>query len=1040
MARSTEGKLAPIILNAGMNQSAGIHGGIAGSLEYAINCRIKAAGRLQRRCGTTGVDANTWGPTGRAYADSATTPRATERPMFAASYQGEAHVASTAGDVYRYDGNLFEFFGCCSSVKPFGRSCVLALGDMTASADATMPAVAVSSTGYKLVATTSADSPYHIQCALIGPDGTIQYRGTTTAGSAPYPRVRAIAQGARLLLLYQSGSNIESFSWNTTASATAPQIGPVAGTIRALNSATAHWDATSYDSNNWYLVARTGATTCTVQAVDNQTAGGSGTFSTTGEVELSIWGDTTNGRLWVGYLDDPSGTPTAGFITLDTAFATVFSKTTILSSATGVPLFGARYSRAGANSDTFFVLQQTVGVVPAMRFGHVVAGVVTPATPRVTHWAQPVSKPDTQQRWWSVVRTEADAPLQFVLVRYSEAPNSGHAPLTIEAAAPLSANEFDSYTPGFHAVAVESEAAGARTFVALPQMLSTATATSDRVDSVAVYLYEYARYNQEPTLGVDVSSECIAAGQPASFSGIGSTVGSGTWNGSRVVELGFPQQPIITAVVATPDANGLAAGSYQYQAVFQWADQFGRRHLSAPSLVWDLDLTVASSVALTVSDCQLGQRTVGLEALRPTVLLYRTVDGGEVPQLLPLAEPSASAAGTVSFADSVADAVVSQNEFLYTGGGVLPNRLAPSCRYVRTAEDRVWVGGLWDESIIEASKVLIPSEPPNFTLDPSHQVVLPGACTGLAYQDGQIVAFTEDEICLVSGDGPNDQGAGSFLAPQSLVRGLGCAREESASILETEHGIIFRSKSSWWLIPRGFGQPQDIGAAVQDESQHCIAAALTETSEYRLARFLIAGAGVYSSDTVLTLDLTNMQWFRDVYTGAAFGTIGPWPDGLALCQYSLDRSGSAVANVIWYEDETVETDAAASPVYIPYSFRTNWQYPFGPSGWGKVNRVQLAMEPLDSATRSVAMTVETDAASYAPTAWSVAGTVAGGLQYREAIPPNGQSRCTAFRVTVALTQDAGPTTLGFRLLSLTAELGPDGPEAGLRQLLSTERA
>jgi hypothetical protein len=1033
MARSTEGKLAPIILNAGMNQSAGIHGGIAGSLEYAINCRIKAAGRLQRRCGTTGVDANTWGPTGRAYGDYSGNPRPTERPMFAVTYHGESHVASTAGDVYRYDGNLFEFFGCCSAVQPLGRSCVLQLGDMTAPLDATMPAVAVSSTGYKLVATTSASSPYDVQVALIGPDGTIQYRADSTTTGATYPRVRAVAQGARLHLLYQDGANVKAITWNTTASATAPQIGPSFATVLALNSATAHWDATSYDSNNWYIVARTGSTTCTVQAVANVTPGSSGTFSTTGEVELSIWGDATNGNLWVGYRDDPSGTPLAGFIVLDTAFATVYAKTTILSSATGVPLFGGRYSRAGANEDTFYVLAETVGAVIGTRFGYVVSGTVTPATPLATRWIQPVSKPDTQQRWWAVARGDAAAPLQFVLVRYSETPTSGITSLTVEASAPLSVTEFANYTPGFHAVAVESESAGGRTFVALPQMLSTATSASGRVDSTAIYLYEYARYNQEPARAVDVSTDCIVSGQPAAFSGIGS------WESSSVVELGFPQQPVITGAVATPDAGGLAAGSYQYQAVFQWVDQFGRRHQSAPSLVWDLDITVASSIALTVSDCQIGQRTIGIESLRPVVLLYRTVDGGEVPQLLPLSEPSVSAAGTVSFTDTIADSVVGENEFIYTGGGVLPNRLAPTCRYVRTAEDRVWVGGLWDENILEASKVLIPSEPPNFTLDPSHQVVLPGPCTGLAYQDGQIVAFTENEICLVSGEGPNDQGAGSFLAPQPLVRGLGCAREESASILETEAGIIFRGKSSWWLIPRGFGQPQDIGAAVQDESQHCIAAALTETSEHRLARFLVGAAGDYSSDTVLTLDLTNMQWFRDVYTGAAFGTIGPWPDGLALCQYSLERSGSVVANVIWYEGEGRTSDLAASPTFIPYSFRTNWQYPFGPSGWGKINRVQLAMEPLASVTTAATITVETDGSSYAPTAWSVAGSVAGGPQYREVIPTS--PRCTAFRVTVALTQSGGSSGgLGYRLLSLTAELGPDGPGLGIRPLIDDHRA
>jgi hypothetical protein len=1041
MARSTEGKLAPIVLNAGMNQSGGIHGGIPGSLEYAINCRIRASGRLQRRCGTTAVAAASRGGPGstgtaaQAYSDSAAIPRPTERPAFALTYEGESYVANTAGNVFAYDGTYHQFRGCCSAMQPMGRTCVIGQSDLTEPILADMPAVGVTAAGYKIIAAATAAN--EVLRTFISPDGlrlSIAGNGGTIGLGTNYAKVRVVVQGETMIAVYRSGTDIVAVAYVVSNGA----IGVFGtATVLALNSADAFWDVTSYDDNNWYIVARTGATTCTVQAVNVLTAGSSGTFSTTGEVELSLWGDSTNGRLWVGYLDDPSGTPTAGFITLDTAFATVYAKTTLLSSAVGVPLFGPRYSRAGANADAFFVMPGATGTSTATRFGHIVSGVVTPTTSSrpAKYWIRPVSKPDAQQRWWAWVRSSEDAPMQFLLLRYYALTTSTTSltPLIVDASSPINATEFEDYSPGFHAVAVQSELSGGRTFVALPQLLATASAASGRVDSVAIHLYEYARYNQEPTLDVDVANDCIISGQPTALAGA-----DNAFEGVGPVELGFPQQPTITGVVATPDAGGLAAGSYQYQALFQWIDRLGRRHLSAPSTVYDLDLAVASSVAVTISDCQIGQRDSGFQPV--TVLLYRTVDGGEIAQLLPMSEPSDGTTGTVVLTDTIADSVVSQNEFIYTGGGVLPNRLAPTCRYVKAAEDRIWLGGLWDENILEASKILIPSEPPNFTLDPSHQVVLPGACTGLAYQDGQIVAFTVDGIYLVGGDGPNDQGAGSFLPPRALIRGLGCTREESASILETEHGIIFRSPSSWWLIPRGFGTPQDIGAMVQDESPHVIAAAVTETTEHRLARFLVGAAGDYSSGTILTLDLTNMQWFRDTYDGGAFGTIGPWPDGLALLQYSLERSGSAVANVIWYEDEDAESDAAATSVYIPYSFRTNWQYPFGPSGWGQVNRVQLAMEPLATATQSLAMTIETDAASYAPTAWSVAGTVAGGPEYREVLTTNGERRCTAFRVTVAITQSSGASTAGFRFLSLVAELGPDGPEMGIRPLLAAHRA
>lgn len=1041
MARSIEGKVAPIVLNAGMNQAGGIYGGSPGSLEYVINGRIRSAGRIERRCGTAAVAALSKATTERAFSDSSAIPRPTERPSFAVTYQGDAYAGTTAGDVYLYDGTFHEYRGSCSAAQPMGRTCVISQGDMSAPLDPTAAAVAVTSTGYKLVAVTMYASTYQLVWVVLGPDGTVLYRGDGVGGSittgAAYPRARAVAQGTKLLLLYRNGTDITCISHETSTGVVVPSF---SNTIIALNSATSWWDATSYSASAWYVVARTGATTCTAQVFNNVTGGATGTFSTTGEVELSIWGDATNGNLWIGYLDDPGSTDDAGFLTVTSAFVSVYSKTSIETGADGPPLFGPRYSRAGANSDTFYVLPLSSASASGTQHGHIVSGTVTPASARATtFWATPVSKPDVQQRWWAWIRSSSFSPMQFALLRFSEDPTSGVDPVVVELSSPLNVTPFSNYTPGFHAVAVESETAGDRTFFALPQLLAAAnTSATVQIESVAFYLYEYARYNQEPSVAVDSSVDCIVAGQPTALAGRGAVRGNAALGGVGAVEIGFPQQPTIVSSSTSPSGSGVPAGSYQYQAVFQWSDELGRRHLSAPSLVLEVTLEVASTVTLTVADCQLGQRKVGSDLFRPTVLLYRTVDAGEVPQLLPLGEQSISTTGVVTFADNTSNAALALNEFIYIGGGVLPNRLAPSCRYVRAAEDRVWVGGLWDESVIEASKSLIPTEPPNFTLDPSHQVVLPGACTGLAYQDGQVVAFTPNGIYLIGGEGPNDQGAGAFLPPRALVRGLGVARADSASILETELGILFRSPSSWWLIPRGFGTPQEIGAQIQNESPHCIAAAVTETTDFRLARFLVGAVGDYSSGTVLTLDLTNMHWFRDTYTGGAFGTIGAWPNGIALVQYSLERAaGGGVGNVIWYESESLESDAAATSIYIPYSLRTNWQYPFGPNGWGKVNRVQVALEPLASTTETLTLTVETDTNSYAPTAWSVVGTVAGGPQYREAIPT--APHCTAFRVTVAISQASGSATAGYRLLSASVETGPDGQESGLRMLTDAER-
>jgi hypothetical protein len=71
--------------------------------------------------------------------------------------------------------------------------------------------------------------------------------------------------------------------------------------------------------------------------------------------------------------------------------------------------------------------------------------------------------------------------MQFVLMRYyAPTTETDRTPLIVDASTPLNVTEFEDYTPGFHAVAVQSEAAGGRTFAAFPQMLATASAASGR--------------------------------------------------------------------------------------------------------------------------------------------------------------------------------------------------------------------------------------------------------------------------------------------------------------------------------------------------------------------------------------------------------------------------------------------------------------------------------------------------------------------------------------------------------------------------------
>ena len=515
-------------------------------------------------------------------------------------------------------------------------------------------------------------------------------------------------------------------------------------------------------------------------------------------------------------------------------------------------------------------------------------------------------------------------------------------------------------------------------------------------------------------------------------------------------EIGFAHPCAIILITTGASVSPIPAGSYAYRAVTQWPDGTGARQLGQPSAPVVFVMTVEGQNSIQVAFPEVGQRA---EELGPAVLLYRTTNGGASYQLLPISPTYSN--GVATFVDMISDDVLAENEFIYTDGGVLPNVLGPSCNFTAAAEERLWCGGMWSPNIIEASKIRVPAEPINFTGDPTHQVVLPEDCTGLAYMDGQVVAFAEFAIYLIGGDGPNDQGAGSFLPPRLLIRGIGCI--DYKSILETPIGILFQSQAGIYLIPRGFGSPQFIGAKVQDTTSNypkILSAAYTSTSEYNLARFLITTAARSYGSRVLTLDIDQGAWFVDIYdtngtavgvTFHGFSEVGAWDEGLALFRYELSENASP----IWAEDETVFEDTGAAEVgnskFVARTIQTAWLYPFGPGGWGRINKTLLSMAhdyagSIDTDSQIVTLQTESDlsdADTVMTATWTVAGSAStNAASYRNIDTPRRD--LTSVRATITDSQYSSPMSgaRGPKYLALTLEIGESG---GVRPLTDTER-
>jgi hypothetical protein len=265
-------------------------------------------------------------------------------------------------------------------------------------------------------------------------------------------------------------------------------------------------------------------------------------------------------------------------------------------------------------------------------------------------------------------------------------------------------------------------------------------------------------------------------------------------------------------------------------------------------------------------------------------------------------------------------------------------------------------------------------------------VVVDGEVTGLAYQDSQLVIFTEDSVQLLGGDGPDDRGGNPYGSPRVIAAGVGCINYKS--IVTTDKGIIFQSKRGYYLLPRGFAPPHFIGSAVDDLVQSSCARCWSSTAysgpTSRLVQFLVSAdenTPPSPTSTVLVYDIESGQWTTDSITahslgaGYGLGELGVWSDGLVASFYDLDTNASS--NPILYQKESspAASDVDSHTTFLATTLASTWWHPFGAGGWGWVRKVIVVYSGVHF---KLELTVQTDDATQTATKYVPSGTDAIG--------------------------------------------------------------
>lgn len=286
-------------------------------------------------------------------------------------------------------------------------------------------------------------------------------------------------------------------------------------------------------------------------------------------------------------------------------------------------------------------------------------------------------------------------------------------------------------------------------------------------------------------------------------------------DGVRVVEAGFHMYP--EPITGSP-GSGLGAmennGTYKYVAVFEEVDANGKLHRSSPTPT-PLEITMgASDNGVTLQLPTLATRRDNV-----FIALYRTIDGGtEYYRVASYKNNTYKLTlPQVQVVDGLADALITDNEPLYTDSGEIEN-IAPLPHRISTIwqNRHVYVDRDNEATRIRYSKEFAAGQAVLYTdlftinVDPDG-----GAITALFPFSNKLIIFKSNKIYATAGVGRNSLAGGTnFSRPWVVSPSIGCI--DQRSIARVPDGVIFQSERGLWLLTQN-ERISPIGEPVQQK-------------------------------------------------------------------------------------------------------------------------------------------------------------------------------------------------------------------------------
>lgn len=363
-------------------------------------------------------------------------------------------------------------------------------------------------------------------------------------------------------------------------------------------------------------------------------------------------------------------------------------------------------------------------------------------------------------------------------------------------------------------------------------------------------------------LGASVTGTGISASTTVIAIGTNSFTMSTNATGSHTAE----------TITVTGNVASSGASPYFYQVIYEWTDNNGLVHRSAPSIPVTIATTGSTSTnTVNIPTLRLTQKT----ANPVKITIYRWSTANQIYyQITSITAPLLNSTSTdsVVWYDSQPDANII-GSIIYTNGGVIENVNAPASNGILTLFDtRLWLVDAEDPNLLWYSKQVIEQTPVEMS-DLFTIYIAPntgttestGPITAIFPMDDKLIILKANSIFYLNGTGPDNTGTNNqYSQPIFITSTVGCTNQQSIVLMPD--GLMFQSDKGIWLLSRGLGTTY-IGAPAEGFTQGTLVTSANAIPETNQVRFTL------SSGFWVMYDYYYQQWGDFVRIPAISSTI-----------------------------------------------------------------------------------------------------------------------------------------------------------------------